>query len=73
MSDRRRAHLVRLADLPGVACPCGTGRRAFADAAAGRASLHLVEVKQDTERHYRKPMPRGRSGGGSCRSGHSGT
>jgi len=56
MSDRRRAHLVRLADLPGVACPCGTARRAVADAAAGRASLHLVEVKQDTERHYHRRL-----------------
>ncbi len=57
MSEQQpRAHLVRLADLPGVACPCGTARRAFADAAAGRASLHLVEVKQDTERHYHRRL-----------------
>lgn len=56
MSEQPRAHLVRLADLPGVACPCGTARRAFAGAAAGRASLHLVEVKQDTERHYHRRL-----------------
>lgn len=56
MSEQPRAHLVRLADLPGVACPCGTARRAFAEAAAGRASLHLVEVKQDTERHYHRRL-----------------
>lgn len=56
MSEQPRSHLVRLADLPGVACPCGTARRAFADAAAGRASLHLVEVKQDTERHYHRRL-----------------
>ena len=56
MSDPPRAPVVRLADLPGVACPCGTARRAFAEAAAGRASLHLVEVKRDTERHYHRRL-----------------
>src|SRR5438309_9046661 len=27
----RRYHLVDFADVPGVPCPCGTARRAFAD------------------------------------------
>ena len=36
----------------GIACPCGTARCAFAEDAKGRASLHLVEVKQASERHY---------------------
>ena len=56
VSGSAHAHVVRLADLPGVACPCGTARRAFAEAAAGRASLHLVQVKQDTERHYHRRL-----------------
>ena len=51
-----QAEVVRLAGLPGIACPCGTARRAFAEAAAGRASLHLVEVKQDSERHYHRRL-----------------
>ena len=50
------AQVVRLAGLPGIACPCGTARRAFAEAAEGRASLHLVEVKQDSERHYHRRL-----------------
>ena len=49
-------HVVRLADLPRVACPCGTARRAFAEAAEGKATLHLVEVKQDSERHYHRRL-----------------
>ena len=52
----RGAEIVRLAGLPGIACPCGTARRAFAEAAEGRASLHLVEVKQDSERHYHRRL-----------------
>ena len=51
-----RGQVVRLGDLPGIACPCGTARRAFAEAAEGRASLHLVEVKQDSERHYHRRL-----------------
>ena len=50
------AQVVRLTGLPGIACPCGTARRAFAEAAEGRASLHLVEVKQDSERHYHRRL-----------------
>ena len=53
---RAQGQVVRLGDLPGIACPCGTARRAFAEAAAGRASLHLVEVKQDSERHYHRRL-----------------
>ena len=51
-----QGQIVRLADLPGIACPCGTARRAFAEAAQGRASLHLVEVKRDSERHYHRRL-----------------
>ena len=57
--DTRRqasAQVVRLAGLPGIPCPCGTARRAFAEAAEGGASLHLVEVKQDSERHYHRRL-----------------
>ena len=54
---RRRARWCGSADLPGIACPVRhrparvrRGRR------RARASLHLVEVKQDTERHYHRRL-----------------
>ena len=56
MAARVQGEVVRLAELPGIPCPCGTARRAFAEAARGRASLHLVEVKQDSERHYHRRL-----------------
>lgn len=56
MAGAVQGQVVRLADLPGIACPCGTARRAFAEAAEGHASLHLVEVKQDSERHYHRRL-----------------
>ena len=56
MAGAVQGRIVRLGDLPGIACPCGTARRAFAEAAEGRASLHLVEVKQDSERHYHRRL-----------------
>ena len=56
MAGAVQGRIVRLGDLPGIPCPCGTARRAFAEAAEGRASLHLVEVKQDSERHYHRRL-----------------
>jgi|SRR5882762_5537703 len=37
-------------------CPCGFARRAFTEAAQNVASLHLVDIQQDSRRHYHKKM-----------------
>ena len=37
-------------------CPCGLSRRAFMDAEGKPATVHLLEVKRDTEPHYHKKM-----------------
>ena len=37
-------------------CPCGQTRRAFVDDPERLASLHLVEIKQDSETHYHQKL-----------------
>ncbi len=49
-----RYQISRLADLIPTPCPCGQARRAFMNEANDVASMHLVEIKQDSELHYHK-------------------
>ncbi len=51
-----RWQLVDFADLPGVPCPCGTARRAFADLPDFPATVHATEISQDAARHYHKRL-----------------
>jgi mannose-6-phosphate isomerase-like protein (cupin superfamily) len=46
--------IVQLDRVPPQTCPCGTARRAFADAAGNVASLHIVEIRQDARAHYHR-------------------
>ena len=48
----KRYHPVHLADLPPIACCCGTTRRAFVDQPDAPASAHLLEVKDEPTSHY---------------------
>jgi mannose-6-phosphate isomerase-like protein (cupin superfamily) len=48
--------VVDFADTPGVPCPCGTARRAFADEAGYPATIHLTEIKVDARRHYHRRL-----------------
>jgi len=52
----KRFQLTRLAEIPPTPCPCGQSRRAFLNEANTVASMHLVEIKQDSELHYHKHM-----------------
>lgn len=45
-------HVVDLASLPGVPCPCGTARRAFGEVADAPISVHLTEITKDAKTHY---------------------
>lgn len=49
-------HIVDLASLPGVPCPCGTARRAFADVEEYPATIHLTEISEDAETHYHRRL-----------------
>ena len=51
-----KAHITRLPDLPGIPCPCGTARRAFVKEMEGKATLHFLEVKKDSELHYHERL-----------------
>jgi mannose-6-phosphate isomerase-like protein (cupin superfamily) len=46
----------QLDEIAPVACPCGWARRAFADAAAHVAGVHLVDIRQDAQVHYHRKM-----------------
>ena len=46
----------QLDQVPPQPCPCGVTRRAFADIAENVASLHLVEIRDDSRVHYHQRM-----------------
>lgn len=46
----------RLDQIPPVRCPCGFARRAFARSTENVASMHLVDIEQDSRTHYHKRM-----------------
>jgi mannose-6-phosphate isomerase-like protein (cupin superfamily) len=48
--------IVDFAALPGVACPCGTARRAFTDVPDYPATIHVTEIALDARRHYHKRL-----------------
>jgi mannose-6-phosphate isomerase-like protein (cupin superfamily) len=47
---------TRLAGIEPTPCPCGQSRRAFMNEENSVASMHLVEIKHDSELHYHKRM-----------------
>lgn len=49
-----RYHIVDFAHIPGVACPCGTARRAFHDVLSFPGTVHVTEISEDAQRHYHK-------------------
>ena len=50
-------HLFSQLDtLKAASCPCSQTRRAFTDDPDQIASVHLVDISQDSRRHYHKKM-----------------
>lgn len=49
-----RATIADYAVIPGVECPCGIARRAFADVEDGPLTLHVTEISRDAKVHYHK-------------------
>lgn len=47
------AHLDEIEPTP---CPCGQARRAFAVADNTTATMHLVEISEESRVHYHKQM-----------------
>ena len=52
MSSAAGYQMVDFASLPGIACPCGTARRAFADVDDFPATIHVTEISADARTHY---------------------
>lgn len=48
--------IVDFADIPGVACPCGAARRAFADVEDFPGTMHLTEISADARMHYHRKL-----------------
>ena len=48
--------IEQLDEIEPTPCPCGLAKRAFANELGAVASVHEVEIKQDSEVHYHKRM-----------------
>ncbi len=51
-----RYSIVDMDQLPPCECPCGQTRQAFTDDSEQIASLHLVEIKEDSQTHYHRRL-----------------
>jgi mannose-6-phosphate isomerase-like protein (cupin superfamily) len=56
MTTAKTYRIVDFATIPGVPCPCGTARRAFADVEEFPCTIHVTEIRQDAELHYHKKL-----------------
>ena len=54
--SRPGPQIVQLDALEATRCPCGWARRAFIDRPDGVASVHVVEIEQDSRVHYHRTM-----------------
>jgi len=50
----RSYRVVDVAEIPGVPCPCGTARRAFADAPEFPGTIHVTEIEADARLHHHR-------------------
>ena len=57
MPDGSKNYMIaQLDEVPPVPCPCGQARRAFATPDNQTATLHMVDIKTDSETHYHKKL-----------------
>lgn len=52
----KQYQIVKFSEIPGVPCPCGTARRAFADVPDYPGTIHVTEISADAKRHYHKRL-----------------
>jgi mannose-6-phosphate isomerase-like protein (cupin superfamily) len=55
-TTERQYRIVDFAGIPGVPCPCGTARRAFADVPEFPATVHVTAISVDAQLHYHKRL-----------------
>jgi quercetin dioxygenase-like cupin family protein len=51
-----RYRVVHFDDTPGVACPCGTARRALTDVPEFPGTIHRTEITADAKSHYHRRL-----------------
>jgi len=52
----RGFEFVDFQKLPGVRCPCGTARRAFAEVEDFPGTIHVTEIAEDAKLHYHRRL-----------------
>ncbi len=53
---QRGYEIADFAEIAGVACPCGTARRAFADVADFPGTVHVTDIAVDAKLHYHRTL-----------------
>lgn len=48
--------VARFDEIPPVACPCGQSRRAFVTPDNDVATIHMVDIAEDSRPHYHKKL-----------------
>jgi len=48
--------IAQLDEVPAQRCPCGFTKRAFAGMPDNVASMHIVDIQEDSRTHYHKGM-----------------
>lgn len=48
--------IVDFDSLPGVPCPCGSAKRAFAEIEDYPATIHVTEISADAQTHYHRKL-----------------
>jgi len=51
-----RYAVAQLTELPPIACPCGTARRAFAEVSGAPLSVHFTEISEEARTHYHRKL-----------------
>jgi mannose-6-phosphate isomerase-like protein (cupin superfamily) len=55
-TGQRGYEVVDFHEVPGVSCPCGVARRAFADVEDLPATIHVTQIAADARRHYHRRL-----------------
>jgi len=48
--------IVDFSQLPAVACPCGSARRAFTEVADFPGTIHVTQIAATARKHYHKRL-----------------
>ena len=56
-SKTARGYEIRdFTQIPGVACPCGTARRALGDVPDFPGTIHVTDISEEARLHYHKSL-----------------